>query len=102
MSSVRLAPTQSATIPVPIRPKIDVSPDAPRMLAATILGTPWSIAWLTRWNRGPEWAAQQQKCVSAIAQNGQAAQGPPPSPGESAATLGECEGHIGAPAAEEP
>ena len=102
MSRVRLAPTRSATIPVPIRPKIDVSPDAPRMLAATILGTPWSIAWLTRWNRGPEWAAQQQKCVSAMAQNGQAAQGPPPPADRVARALGECGGHIGAPVAEEP
>ena len=30
---------------------------------------PWSVACVTMWKIGPECAAQQAKCVSAIAQN---------------------------------
>src|SRR5436309_5546054 len=38
-------------------------------VAAAIAGTPWSIAWVTMWKIGPEWAAQHAKLVSAIAAN---------------------------------
>ena len=30
---------------------------------------PWSVAWVTMWKIGPEWAAQQAKWVTAMAQN---------------------------------
>src|SRR6185436_5550017 len=92
-------------MPVPTRPKMEVSPDTPRIPAAAILATPWSMAWLTRWKRGPECAAQQQKCVSAIAQNGQMLHGEPlpeTRTGDQAVDgcppLGECGGHFWAPA----
>ncbi len=38
-------------------------------MAAAIAGTPRSIAWVTMWKIGPEWAAQHAKCVSAMAAN---------------------------------
>src|SRR3990167_2121326 len=52
-SSVGLAPTRSATIPVPIRPKMEESPEAPRMPAAAILVIPWAVAWGAMWKGGP-------------------------------------------------
>src|SRR2546427_344558 len=67
--SVGLAPNRSAIRPQPIRPAIDESPETPRTVAASIAGTPWSIAWVTMWKIGPACAAQQAKCVRAIAQN---------------------------------
>src|SRR5437773_2353027 len=66
---VRLAPKRSARRPEPIRPAIDESPETPRTVAATMGMTPWLIACVTMWKIGPECAAQQAKCVSAIAQN---------------------------------
>src|SRR5262245_54647384 len=71
-TSVRLLPRRSDTMPAPTRPTIGERTDAPRMDAATMLGTPWSIAWEGRWKSGPECAAQHAKLVSAIAQMGQA------------------------------
>ena len=68
---VGLAPMRSATMPVPTRPKMDEKPESPRIPAAAILDTPWSMACVTRWKIGPACAAQQPKWVSAIAQNGQ-------------------------------
>src|SRR3990172_1423287 len=79
-SSVGLAPTRSATIPVPIRPKMEESPEAPRMPAAAILVIPWSMAWETMWKSGPEWAVQQAKWVSEMAQKGQERQTPSAAP----------------------
>ena len=38
-------------------------------MAAAIADTPWSIAWVTMWKIGPEWAAQHAKYVSAMAAN---------------------------------
>ena len=38
-------------------------------VAAAIADTPWSIAWVTMWKTGPEWAAQQAKYVRAMAAN---------------------------------
>src|SRR3989441_571107 len=66
---VGLAPKRSARRPQPIRPAIDARPDTPNTVAATIAATPWSIACVTMWKMGPECAAQQARCVSAIAQN---------------------------------
>src|SRR2546426_315269 len=67
--SVGLAPNRSAIRPQAIRPAIDERPETPRTVAASIAATPWSIAWVTMWKIGPACAAQQAKCVSAIAQN---------------------------------
>ena len=112
VKSVGFAPARSATTPVMTRPKMEASPEAPRMLAAAILATPWSMAWLTRWNSGPECAAQQQRFVKAMAQNGQTCRGwrpenagtkvPPPNecPPDECPPQGECGGHLGAPADE--
>jgi len=52
-----------------MRPTIEANPDTPSTAAATIAVRPWSMAWVTMWKMGPEWAAQQAKCVSPIAQN---------------------------------
>ena len=63
-----MAPKRSATIPVPTRPMMEVSPEIPSAPAAASAGTPWSMACETMWKIGPECAAQQAKCVRAIAQ----------------------------------
>ena len=68
--SVRLTPKRSATIPLPTRPTMEDRPETPRIEAAAMLPTPWSVAWETRWKIGPECAAQHAKCVSAMAQMG--------------------------------
>jgi hypothetical protein len=51
------------------RPLSEASPAAPNTVAAAIADTPWSMALVTMWKIGPEWAAQQAKCVSEMAAN---------------------------------
>src|SRR5918995_414127 len=46
--SVRFAPNRSASIPQPMRPATDASPETPSTLAAAIRSTPWSIACVAR------------------------------------------------------
>src|SRR5207245_1655070 len=61
--SVGLAPKRSASSPPPMRPAIEARPETPSTVAAAIAATPWSVACVTMWKIGPEWAAQHARRV---------------------------------------
>src|SRR6266851_2950235 len=66
---VRLAPTRSAISPQTILPPSEARPATLSTVTAAIAVIPRSIAWVTMWKIGPEWAAQQAKYASAMAAN---------------------------------
>src|ERR1700681_824013 len=68
-SSVRFAPTRSATSPQTILPLSEARAATLSTVVAAITVMPWSIAWVTMWKIGPECAAQHAKWVSAMAAN---------------------------------
>jgi hypothetical protein len=64
-----LAPYRSASRPHTTRPPTEASPATPITVAAAIGVTPQSMASVTMWKIGPEWATQQAKWVRAMAAN---------------------------------